>query len=130
MKSRRLTASVAAAIVAAASLLAAGGTPASAATSPSRIDFIPLDGGCVIEFVLTEFRDASGAYEEVGIINTPCARGVEAGIKAPDGTPSSWGNDVHSNGETSTTGHIPINSGNHHGLRGWTGSQWKYMWLD
>src|ERR1700735_4047514 len=131
MKPGRLIAFVGAAIVASSLVPLAGASAASAAVVPAASGFnIPFDVGQGCEGLATiyEDRDSSGAYVDAYLDSDPCGVGVEGAIEAPSGTPACYGGDIHNAGEDSVTCHIPINSGNNHGIRWWDGTQWQYNW--
>lgn len=105
---------------AAAARAAASGSPGSVTSA----------NDCTPNVTIFEGRDSSGAYVILSVISDPCGWGLEAAIEGPDGTPSSFGGDVHQGGTESITGPIPVNSGNNHGYRYWQNSKWNYNWVD
>jgi hypothetical protein len=127
MKYSRLIAFAGAAIIASSSPLIAGASTASAAAVPAATT---STGSCSFNWDYYEGRNSNGAYMEVVLVTDPCNIGVEAAIQAPSGTPASYGGDVHYAGDETTTGYIPINSGNNHGIRWWNGSTWVYQFVD
>lgn len=128
----RLIAFAGAAIVAASSPLVAAGSPASAASQYS-ITFAS-GTGCQGVVVISEDREPGGAYVLAEPTSDPCGITIEAIIEGPDKTPFSAGNPINKVTEASITGDIPINSGNHHGIR-WESNSclsscWNYNWVD
>jgi hypothetical protein len=135
MKHRKLIAFAGAAIIASSTPLIAGAPAAFAAAVPATtpIPFsITVPGACTATGTLSEDRDSNGAFVDVHVASDPCGIGIEAGIEGPTGTPICWGGDVHQAGEDSKTCHIPVNSGNHHGLRNWNINinNWVPWWFD
>lgn len=129
MKYGRLIAFAGAVIVASPSPLLAGASAASAAAVPATTVTV---GDCVLNLSVTvyEERDSNGSYVRAYVSCDPLGIGVEGAIEGPGGTPQSFGGDVHSAGQDSVTGHIPINSRNHHGYRYWFNNKWNYNWVD
>lgn len=101
---------------------------AAPAASPAAVT-ISADG-CTFTVTVNEDRDSSGAYVDAHVDSDSCGIGIEGAIKAAAGTPASYGGDVHNAGQDSVTGHIPINSSNHHGFRAWYNNMWNYFWRD
>lgn len=133
MRPGRLIAFVGVAIVASSSAPLAGASAASAAAVPTVSGFnIPFDVGHGCEGLATiyEHQDSGSAYVDAVLDSDPCHVGVEGIIEGPTGTPFSNGGDIQNAGYVSGTGSIPINSGNHHGIRWWDGSEWQYNWYD
>lgn len=131
MKSRMLIAIAGAAIIASATALA--GTSAASAAVPAFPSFnIPFDvgGGCEGLATITEYSDSSHADVEAFLNSDPCNIGAEGAICSSAYTTCSYGGDIRFAEEISTTGLIPASSGNHHGIRWWTGTQWQYNWHD
>ena len=130
MKYRKLIAFAGAAIIASSTPLLAGASAASAAAAPATTSIdITVPGNCG-HITIAEDRDSSGAYVDAHVVSNPCGYGIEGAIQGPSGTPASYGGDVHAAGSDSVTGHIPINSGNHHGIRYWANNQWNYQFID
>jgi hypothetical protein len=130
MKHLKLIAVAGAAIIASSAPLLAGAPTAFAAAAPAATGIeIEVPGNCG-HVTISEDRDSSGAYVDAHVDSNPCGYGIEGAICSPDFTNCSYGGDVHVAGEDSVTGHIPINSGNHHGIRYWAGNQWNPEWLD
>jgi hypothetical protein len=127
MKYRRLITFAGAAIIASSSPLLIGASAASAAAVPTVTITV---GNCTASGNISENRDSNGAYVDMHLTSDPCSIGVEGAICSPDYTTCSFGGDVHHAGEDSVTGYIPINSGNHHGLRYWANNMWNYSWHD
>lgn len=117
-----------AAVPAQAQTAAPAPVQAAAATASPAVTISA--GDCTFTVTVNEDRDSSGAYVDAHVVTDTCGIGIEGAIKAPAGTPASYGGDVHNAGQDSVTGHIPINSGNHHGFRAWYNNTWNYFWRD
>jgi hypothetical protein len=132
MRSGKLIVTVAAAIVASSSALLAGASASSAATAPAVTSPAVTISACgsTLTVVIIEGRDSSGAYVDAYVTADPSDIGVEGAIEGPEGTPYSYGGDVHIIGDQSITGFIPVNSGNNHGYRYWCDNEWNYYWAD
>ena len=132
MKHRKLIAFAGAAIIASSTPLIAGAPAAFAAAVPAAtsIPFRITVDSCAATGTLSEDRDSNGAFVDVHVNSNPCGIGIEAGIEGPTGTPICWGGDVHQAGDSKTC-HIPVNSGNHHGLRYWDVdiNNWITIWF-
>ena len=115
--------------------LAANVVPAASATATTvfpkfNIPFDAKGTGCEGVATITEGHDSNGAYVSVSFASNPCNTGVEPAICSPDRNTSSYGPVIHFFGEDSKTGYIATNSGNHHGIRWWTGANWQTNWID
>ena len=136
MKHRKLIAFTGAAIIASSMSLLAGAPAAFAAADPAVTSFtfsITVPSECTANVTLYEKRDSNGAFVDVHLNSDPCGMGIEGGIAGPGFTPVCWGGDVHNMGDNSGTCHMPVNSGNHHGLRAWDGgiNNWTTpLWKD
>lgn len=134
MKSGRLMAFIGAAILVSSSAPFAEASAASAgAAVPAVPTFnIPFDvgGGCEGLATIYEYSSAGDANVVARLQSDPCSVGVEAVIAGTDYAPLSNGNDIYNTEEYSYTGDIPASSANHHGIRWWDGSQWRYNWAD
>jgi hypothetical protein len=133
MSTKRLSTALSGlAIIASSSLLVAGASAASASTAPAAATTAVTisAGNCTLNVAVGEYRDANGAYVDAYVSDDSCGIGVEGAIEGPDGTPYSYGGDVKQAGDDSVTGHIPVNSGNHHGFRYWLNNVWNYYWAD
>jgi hypothetical protein len=139
MKPGRLIALVGATIVAASLPLVAAGSAASSASVPNGLTYdqtFASGTGCQGTAEVNEESDSHGASVSAVITSDPCNFTIEAVIEGPSKTPFSAGNPVSEVGDDTITGYIPINSGNHHGIR-WepnectgNGPCWKYDWHD
>jgi anaerobic selenocysteine-containing dehydrogenase len=139
MKAGRLIALAGAAIVAASSPLVAGASAASAAAVPKDLTYnqtFASGTGCQGVAEVNEEHAINGAYVWAVMSSDPCGYTIEAVIEGPSKSPFSAGNPVSEIGVDTITGYIPINSGNHHGIR-WeptsctgSGSCWTYDWHD